>query len=99
MLQHMSNPHFFHSNYKKGITKVKIATSFPIIRLATGNAKIPPKIPVPITSAIQVNQIFFVYLYAIPQRKAPAILPGKASNVPVPKIFLIKDVEKAAPTP
>lgn len=79
----------------KGYTKKKANTSFPIIYLAIGKAKSPPNIPVPKISPIAVKYLLSVLLYIIPAKKAPIILPGKANRLPVPNIFLIREIKKA----
>jgi hypothetical protein len=80
---------------KNGIRKKKAVAELPMKYLAIGKASNPPIIPVPITSPIQASSCFLNLEYKIPASKAPIILPGKASNEPVPIIFLSREIIKA----
>ena len=78
---------------------VNPAGASPMSSFATGYAASPPRMPVPSASAAQVGASLPVKRKISPQHRAPTMLPGKASRLPMPSRLRIRLAQNAIPTP
>lgn len=80
---------------KNGGMKAKAPACFPRKTEASGTETRAPRIPVPITSPTAAADGVRIHLYKRPASKAPIMLPGNASTVPIPSRLRISAIIKA----